>query len=87
MISLNPKETLNNLFHNKNQEEKPLTNTAEEAADSQYTVESDNLAIPEVHTKDHEQKMKDSETEQNRSNKKEDVVFDTLAIPEIHIKK
>ena len=83
---LNPKETFNHFFYPKKQEETQLQET-ETDGNNPYTIESDQLAIPEVHTKDHEEKLVKREKEQNQSNKKEDVVFDTLAVPEIHIKK
>ena len=83
---INPKETLNHLFHGKTQEE-PHPEAAEETKEKAYSVDSENLAMPEVHTsKDHEEKLREREAEQNRSNKKEDVVFDTLAMPEMHIR-
>ena len=83
---LNPKETFNHIFHNKKQDN-PQPKEAGTDGGNPYTVESDQLAVPEVHTKDHEEKLIKREEEQNQSNKKEDVVFDTRAVPEIHIKK
>lgn len=83
---INPKETLNNLLHGKTQDE-VQTKDAGESTDNPYSIESENLAMPEVHTsKDHEEKLREREAEQNQSSKKEEFVFDTLAVPEIHIK-
>lgn len=50
-------------------------------ATEHYSVESDNMAIPEIHTG----KVVHKEKEKNK--KLPDIQFDSLAIPEIHIKK
>ena len=84
---MNPIEKINNLLHGKHEEDSLKEKEEEKAQENPYSVESDNLAVPEVHTSEHEEKLEKSETEQNQSNKKDDVVFDSLAIPEIHIKK
>ena len=83
---MNPIEKINNLLHHK-QEESLKEKEEELNSENPYSVEADNLAVPEVHTTDHEEKLVQSENEQNQSSKKEEVVFDSLAIPEIHIKK
>ena len=46
-----------------------------------YQVESENLAVPEVHTAD----GKHPEEEDERKN--EPICYDDVAIPEIHIRK
>lgn len=50
------------------------------------TFESDNLAVPEVHT--HEVEEVDELEEQKGKGQDEDteIVFDNVAIPEIHFK-
>ena len=49
---------------------------------TEYKVESENLAVPEVHT--HEMYSEDA-SEDERSN--EPITYENVAIPEIHIKK
>ena len=61
------------LFQRKNRKIKP----------SEYKVESENLAVPEIHTGEvHESP---EETEDERMN--EPITYENVAIPEIHIKK
>ena len=49
---------------------------------TEYKVESENLAVPEVHTHEiHPEEV----TEDERSN--EPITYENVAIPEIHIKK
>lgn len=50
-----------------------------------YTVETENLAVPEVHTGKVEH-HKNEESKVSENNKIE-IDFGTLAVPEIHIKK
>lgn len=47
-----------------------------------YTIETENLAIPEVHTG-----KVDIEDTDKEDNKKSSVTYDTLAVPEVHIRK
>lgn len=85
---MNAKETLSHLFHrHPDKPEEGQGHKKEDSSANQYSIESENLAIPEIHTKEHEEELKKREEEQNRSVKEQDVVFDTLAIPEIHFKK
>lgn len=46
----------------------------------EYKIESENLAVPEVHTGEVEQ----PEEEENRD---EPITYENVAIPEIHIKR
>ena len=80
-----PKDKLNALF-GRHSEQNESTDEKNQA-DKKYDVESENLAVPEIHSKDYEEKLATSESEQNNPKDKESVVFDTLAVPEIHIKK
>lgn len=52
---------------------------------TKYTVETENLAVPEVHTG----KVKHDKIEENKvsANDNIEIDFGTLAVPEIHIKK
>lgn len=85
---MNAKETLSHLFHrHPDPPEVEQDHKTEESSANKYSVESENLAVPEIHTKDHEEELKKREEEQNRSVKEQNVVFDTLAMPEIHFKK
>lgn len=85
---MNPKETLSHLLHlNSGDPEDPQKNDAETNAEKPYSLESENLAIPEIRTKGHEASIRKREEEQNQSMSREEVVFDTLAIPEVHVKK
>lgn len=47
---------------------------------SEYKVDSENLAVPEVH-------LGDAEGDDDKSDSDESIVYDNVAIPEIHIKK
>ena len=47
--------------------------------EKKYTVVTEDLALPEIHTKDHTQSAPDERTN-------EEIVYETLAMPEIHIK-
>lgn len=55
------------------------------------TFESENLAMPEIHT--HEAKVDEEINEEinmekeNEKNRPSGILFDNVAIPEIHIKK
>lgn len=48
--------------------------------DKKYTIETEELAIPEIHTKEHTQPVPDER-------KDEEIVYESLAVPEVHIKK
>lgn len=48
--------------------------------DGKYKIDSENLAVPEIHTGEVE------ECDSNESSS-ESITFDDVAIPEIHIKK
>lgn len=52
---------------------------------TKYTVETENLAVPEVHTG----KVKHNKVEESKVSTKDNIEIDfgTLAVPEIHIKK
>ena len=54
--------------------------SAAEAEEANYTVDTENLAIPEIHTGKVDQSEKQEEPE-------ETITYDTLAMPEIHIKR
>ena len=47
-----------------------------------YEAESENLAVPEIHTGEIKEEEKDDKTD-----KDEYITYDNVAIPEIHIKK
>ena len=47
-----------------------------------YEVESENLAVPEIHTGEVMEEEKDDKTDSD-----EYITYDNVAIPEIHIKK
>ena len=47
---------------------------------SEYKIDSENLAVPEVH-------LRDAEGDDDKSESEESIVYDNVAIPEIHIKK
>ena len=49
-------------------------------ADAGYSVDTENLAMPEIHTGKVDQNEKQEEPE-------ETITYDTLAMPEIHIKR
>lgn len=51
-----------------------------EKSNKKYSVSSENLAIPEVHTG----KVKQYDTEESDT---ASVTYETVAVPEIHIKK
>lgn len=48
---------------------------------TEYTLDSENLAIPEVHVDDSRIKPEEKEPKP-----KETITFDNVAIPEVHIK-
>lgn len=61
---------------------KKLFGKPQRSKDREYKVESENLAVPEVHTHDiHTEEPSEDE----RSN--EPITYENVAIPEIHIKK
>ena len=47
---------------------------------SEYKVDSENLAVPEVH-------LKDVEGDDDKGESEESIVYDNVAIPEIHVKR
>lgn len=54
------------------------------------TVQSDNLAVPEIHThevKVAEEEIKEGIKEEEKSEREGSIHFDNVAIPEFHIKK
>ena len=48
--------------------------------DKKYTVKTEELALPEIHTKEHTQPVPDERED-------EEIVYESLAVPEVHIKK
>ena len=47
---------------------------------SDYKIDSENLAVPEVH-------LKNAEGDDDKGESDKSIVYDNVAIPEIHIKK
>lgn len=53
-----------------------------------YKMKSENVAIPEIHTKDFDELEElDDELEQEDEAKKHSIKYDNVAIPEVHIHK
>ena len=53
----------------------------------EYKMKSENVAIPEIHTKDFdkvEEQIDEAETEKEE---KHSILYDNVAIPEVHIHK
>ena len=48
---------------------------------TEYKIESENLAVPEIHTGEVKEEEHEKETV------KESITYDNVAIPEIHIRK
>ena len=48
-------------------------------------LDSDNVAVPELHTDSFEEKQNKTEDEENKERQKKDIDYDNVAIPEIHI--
>lgn len=61
---------------------KKLFRKGEKKKPSEYKIESENLAVPEIHT--HEVPSEEV-SEDERSN--QSITYENVAIPEIHIKK
>lgn len=53
-----------------------------------YKMKSENVAIPEIHTKDFDEMEElDEEIDQETEAKKHSITYDNVAIPEVHIHK
>ncbi len=50
-----------------------------------FHVESDNLAVPEIHSEDFDERQDKADDQENAELEKKDIVYDNVAIPEIHI--
>ena len=50
-----------------------------------FHIESDNVAVPEIHSKDFDELQDKADKEENEELEKKDIVYDNVAIPEIHI--
>ena len=48
--------------------------------EKKYTIDTEELAVPEIHTKENMQSVQDERDD-------EKIVYEPLAVPEIHIKK
>ena len=54
---------------------------------SEYKIDSENLAVPEVHLAVPEVHLGEVEGDDDKGESGESIVYDNVAIPEIHIKK
>ena len=50
-----------------------------------FHINSENLAVPEIHSDSFEEKQKKADAEENEELEKKDIVYDNVAIPEIHL--
>ena len=54
-----------------------------------FHINSENLAVPEIHSDSFEEKQKKADAEENeeleKKDEKKDIVYDNVAIPEIHL--
>ncbi len=48
-----------------------------------YKIESENLAVPEIHRTDE----KDAVEEEEQEHEDQSIIYDDVAIPEIHIRR
>lgn len=53
----------------------------------EYKMKSENVAIPEIHTKDFDEMEKHDEEIEQEQEKKQSIHYDNVAIPEVHIHK
>ena len=67
-------------FFTGDKEDKATDTMASEPEEASYSVDTENLAVPEIHTGKVDQSGKPEEPE-------ETITYDTLAMPEIHIKR
>lgn len=51
----------------------------------EYKMKSENVAIPEIHTKDFDQV--EEHIEEQEKEEKHSILYDNVAIPEVHIPK
>ncbi len=52
-----------------------------------FNINSDNVAVPEIHNKKYEEIQKLIDEDDNRELEKQEIVYDNVAIPEIHIRR
>lgn len=53
----------------------------------EYKMKSENVAIPEIHTKDFDQVEEHIEEQGQEKEEKHSILYDNVAIPEVHIPK
>ena len=53
----------------------------------EYKMKSENVAIPEIHTKDFDQIEEHIEKQEQEKEEKRSILYDNVAIPEVHIPK
>ena len=50
-----------------------------------FHIESDNVAVPEIHSEEFDELQDKADKEENEELEKKDIVYDNVVIPEIHI--
>ncbi len=50
-------------------------------------VDSENVAVPEIHSDGFEDKQKEADEEENKEREEKEIFYDNVAIPEIHIRR
>ena len=52
-----------------------------------FHVDSENVAVPEIHSDSFEDKQKEADAEENREREEKEIFYDNVAIPEIHVRR
>ena len=53
----------------------------------EYKMKSENVAIPEIHTKDFDEVEEQIDEMEQEKEEKHSILYDNVAIPEVHIHK
>ena len=52
-----------------------------------FHVDSENVAVPEIHSDSFEDKQKEADAEENKEREEKEIFYDNVSIPEIHVRR
>lgn len=73
------------MFGKRKKRRKEIRNKIREKLE--YKMKSENVAIPEIHTKDFDEVEEQIDEMEQEKEEKHSILYDNVAIPEVHVPK